>query len=181
VNFPKENVRYVEELIARLETDDLDELCLLDISEALRMARTKNFVTVSDRLNDEGITEDEAKLLRSAVFEASRNKFRPQQRFELLLMCLRDGDIRVLEEVEFEAARLAVLMRESSSALYQTLMAIQSADIDVFPPGTTSFDALNLQENHEVAMTYLSMRGLFGKRNKAHFDHLAASPKKQRK
>lgn len=174
-------MKYVEELIVRIETDSLDESSLLDISEALRLARSKNFVTVSDRLNDEGISENEALLLRSAVFEASRNRLRPKQRFELLLMSLRDGDMRVREEVEFEAARLVVSIREDNSALYQSLMAIQRTDIDVFPAGTTVYSSLNYEENHNAAITYLSRRGLFGDRSKAHFDHLAASPKKQKK
>jgi hypothetical protein len=173
--------RYVEELITSLEKDGLDASYLLDISEALRLARNKNYVTVSETLNDEGVTDDEAKLLRSAVFEASRDRFRPKQRFELLMICLRDGDMRVREELEVEAARLAVSMRESSFDLFQILINLPSADVDVFPPGTNSFSATNYQENFEAAMTYLSRRGLFGKRKKAYFDHLAASPKKQKK
>jgi hypothetical protein len=156
-------MKYVERLIRDLQ-DDTRRVDLVDVEDALRLARMRNYSALSAKLNEEGVTKAESRRLRNAVFEASRSNFDPGRRYALLLICMRDGDRRVREEVEAEAARLLITIREAGDALYGALIALQDSVAEVFPSSVTGTAIDEYDTNVRAAWTYLGRRGLFGRR-----------------
>jgi hypothetical protein len=154
--------RYVETLITKLRAGEITDALLWDVEDALRMARRRNYRASCPELNDHGVTKAEAKQLHRAVYLASRSYLDLSARLPLLLICVRDGDRRVVPEVEGEMARLAMSIRHAGGALYQALSALTDVGVGVFPSTVTSIGVDSYKENMDAAIAYLGKRGLLG-------------------
>jgi hypothetical protein len=155
--------RYVQQLMAKLRGGEITDALLWDVEEALRMARMRGYQALAPELNEQGITEAERKRLRQAAYAASRSYLAPAARLPLLLICVRDGDRRVIPEIEGEIARLAMTVRQVGASLYQALIALHDAGIDIYPASVTSMGIDSYDDNMNAATKYLGKRGLLGR------------------